>query len=467
MVLFNRESSIAEGYGRMFPGLPPFALDDRRLTALAEEMVKPTRVRAHSNLPAGYTYFGQLIAHDLSRMQARQNRSLPRFWLDTLYGYAIEKWRHLYTQNQSGDRVFLVSRGASPSGTVSKELDLPRNKAGHPSIPDERDDFHFIISQLHLAFMLLHNRLTRDLREKFPDKSSIWIFDASRRELCWLYQWLIVNDFLPRLCDKSILGRICTSPKATISAVARFFPRNNRKLSYEFALAGYRFGHSLVRPAYRLNDSLWSGPIFRPLGQTQYNADWRGHRKLPIKWSVQWNLFFDFGNSNPQLACRMRTSIAAGLGELPKFAVADDRERQNIVNLAERTLRAGKEAGLPSGQDVARYMLENICPKIDLPPIDVVDPGKHHPLWYYVLKEASELGGGLRLGPVGSWIVVATIASLLVADDSAYVHEHDWLPQLPIEGKAFELRDLIRHTGLPVTREDWARYVEGCTPAWC
>jgi hypothetical protein len=451
----------------MFPGLAPLELEDARLVELAEIMVTPNRVPVPSELPAGYTYFGQLIAHDLSRMRGRQNASFPRLWLDTLYGYPIENWQHVYTQNQAGDRIFLVAHGASPIGMQSRELDLPRRENGYPIIPDERDDFHFIISQLHLAFMLLHNRLSKELRYDFPEKSSDWIFNESRRKLCQSYQWLIVNDFLPRICDGSIIRRLCATPRQMILAVAELFPRNNRRLSYEFALAGYRFGHSLVRAGYKLNDSLWSGPIFRPLGTTQWNADWRGHRKLPIQWSIQWNLFFDFANSNSLRACRISTSIASGLGNLPKFAVADDRARENVVNLAERTFRAGKEAGLPSGQSVARYMQEKICPKMDIPQIDVVDPEEHDPLWYYVLKEASRVGNGLRLGPVGSWIVVANIASVLVANDLSYLYEPHWLPRFPTEGAAFELRDLIRHSGLPVTRADWARYVEGCTPAWC
>ncbi len=451
----------------MFPGLPAAQPNNVTVVALAEEMVRPTQAHTFSELPAGYTYFGQLIAHDLSRMRGRQNMSHPRLWLDTLYGFPIEKWQHLYVQNERGDRAFLLSRGASPIGRASRELDLPRKQSGYADIPDERDDFHFIISQLHLAFMLTHNHLTRDLRDEFPERSSEWIFDASRRMLCWSYQWLIVNDFLPRLCDESIIARLCATPRAMISAVSKLLPRSGRKLSYEFALAGYRFGHSLVRPGYTLNDSLWTGPIFRPLGTTKWNADWGGHRKLPIQWSIQWNLFFDFGNSNPQRARRIGTSIATGLGELPKFAVADDPERENLVNLAERTLLAGRESGLPSGQDVARYILKNVYPKMGLPPFDVVDSGEHDPLWYYVLKEASELREGLRLGPVGSWIVVATITSLLVTNELAYLYQPDWLPRFPTGGKTFELRDLIRYSGLPVTREDWARYVEGHTPAWC
>jgi hypothetical protein len=178
------------------------------------------------------------------------------------------------------------------------------------------------------------------------------------------------------------------------------------------------------------------------------------------------NLFFDFANSIPQKARCISTNIASGLGDLPKFTIADDRERENIVNLAERTLRAGREAGLPSGQDVARYVQENILPRAGLRPFGVVDPGERDPLWYYILKEASEIGEGRRLGPVGSWIVASTICSILAADGRSFLYDPTWVPDLPKEGDTFELRDIIRYAGLPIGREDWESYVAGNLPTW-
>jgi Animal haem peroxidase len=453
-------------YERMFPSLPGLELGAARLAELAKRMVKPVRVPRFSELPAGYTYFGQIIAHDLSRMQGGQNLRLRKLRLDSLYGYPAEKWRNLYGQNRAGDRVFRLSRGASLDGRASKELDLPRKEDGYPAIPDERDDFHFIISQLHLGFMLLHNRLTSDMRRKHREKSSAWIFETTRQGICRIYQWLIVNDFLPRICDRSIIDRARSILSTRKLGAAELSSRLNRKLSYEFALAGYRFGHSMVRPSYRLNDSLWTASIFRPLGAKQWSADWRGHRKLPVQWSVQWNLFFDFADSSTQKACRISPGIGAGLGELPRFTIADDPKRVDMSNLAERTLRAGMEAGLPSGQEVARHILKEVAAQPDLRPCEIVDADQQDPLWYYVLKEASALGDGLRLGPVGSWIVVSTILNILATSESSFLSDPDWVPDFPISGSRFEIRDLIRYAGLPVTREDWTGYVEGRTPAW-
>jgi hypothetical protein len=450
----------------MFPGIPPLVLGDERLQALAAEMLRPTRVPDNPDLPAGYTYFGQLIAHDLSRMHGGENLSNPRLWLDIVYGDHSKSQHDLYKQNEIGDRLFVLSRGANQLGNPSGELDLPRTETGLPQIPDARDDFHIIVSQMHLAFMLLHNRLTMDLRDRFPRQSDTWIFDATRRECCRLYQWVIVNDYLPRICDHAILDAAWRRAEIAPLEPGWSSGKAKRKIGIEFVLAGYRFGHSIVRSSYALNDALPHRPIFRPRWSTEWNVDWRGHRKLPVRWSVQWNLFFCYPNSTPQKARCISTNIASSFGDLPAFTMADDQKLRGIVSLAERTLRAGREALLPSGQDVAREILRGIVPRLNLEPFEIVDPDLQHPLWYYVLREATEASNGRRLGPVGSWIVASTILSILIANDESYVHAPTWVPSLPRDGDTFELCDLIRYAGLPVGYEDWKAYVSGRLPKW-
>jgi hypothetical protein len=463
--MLNRASS-SDDYERLFPDLPPLVLKDERLSALVADLLRPVRVPDNPDVPAGYTYFGQLVAHDLSRMLGGRNLNSSRLWLDTVYGDHPEGRRHLYRQSKAGDRIFVLGRGATQLGSPSMELDLPRTESGSPEIPDERDDFHIIISQMHLAFMLLHNRLTMDLRDRYPRQSSAWIFDTARRECCRLYQWIIVNDFLRRVCDHAALD--AAWPAAEIAALdpGRSLGKAKKKIALEFVLAGYRFGHSMVRSSYALNDALPRRPIFHPRGSTEWNADWRGHRKLPVHWSVQWNLFFSYPNSTPQKARCMSTSIASSFGDLPAFTVADDHKRRGIVNLAERTLRAGQEALLPSGQDVAREILRGIPPRLQADSVKIVDPGQYDPLWYYILREAFEASGGRTLGPVGTWIVASSIFSILVANQQSYVHDPSWAPSLPCGDKSFELRDLIRYAGLPVSHEDWNSYVSGRLPEW-
>jgi len=57
------------------------------------------------------------------------------------------------------------------------------------------------------------------------------------------------------------------------------------------------------------------------------------------------------------------------------------------------------------------------------------------PLWFYILKEAEQRGGGDRLGPVGGQIVAEVLIGLLRADPTSYLSLNPgWEPILPAAG---------------------------------
>ena len=70
------------------------------------------------------------------------------------------------------------------------------------------------------------------------------------------------------------------------------------------------------------------------------------------------------------------------------------------------------------------------------------------PLWYYVLAEAAH-GGGQRLGPVGSTIVVEVLTALVRrSPDSILKGKKQWKPSLPSSSAGtFKLADLLRLAG--------------------
>lgn len=438
---------LTNGYTRMFPSLPALAVGREELRALAECMTEVRNVADNPNLPSGYTYFGQFIAHDLSRMRGTVNRHRPLLDLENLYGRP-GKYKHR-------NLPFLeTARGANLHGLQSPESDLPRTDDGKPDIPDPRNDLHTIISQLHLAFARLHNRLVRESGTSAPGMSASVAFAAIRREVSRLYQWLIVNDFLRRLCDEHVMLRLWPAPNQLAPDFKR--DRSGTGVPLEFALAAFRFGHSMARPTYRLNDAMPARPIFRDTGEKYWYADLRGHRKLLVKWSVQWDFFLGTGECTSQCARRITPHVTRSLSRLPAFAI--EEEPRQVVNIAERTLAAGNGA-LPSGQDVARIVLGEIFPRLGLQPREILSPDRAEPLWYYILKEADVLANGLRLGPVGSWIVISTIAGALLDDKSSFVHAKSWSPTLPATGQKLELADLIRCSGLPFTKREWEQYV--------
>ncbi|HEX9926166.1 MAG TPA: peroxidase, partial [Anaerolineae bacterium] len=193
-------------------------------------------------------------------------------------------------------------------------------------------------------------------------------------------------------------------------------------------------GHSMVRPAYDLSFRLQGIPIFVPYANGGELADLRGFRPLPKFASIQWDLFLEINGSDPQKSRRLDTLLSPGLRTLPGLDPA---------SLAFRNLLRGYRMDLPAGQTVAKAM--GIRP---------LDKG-NDPLWFYILREAAEREKGLKLGPVGARIVAEVFVGLLAGDSFSYLSiEPNWEPEFDREGRNFELRDIIRFTGIPLSEDD-------------
>ena len=77
-------------------------------------------------------------------------------------------------------------------------------------------------------------------------------------------------------------------------------------------------------------------------------------------------------------------------------------------------------------------------------------------LWYYVLKEAEVMEGGLHLGPVGGRIVGEVIIGLLQLDRHSFLSvEPQWQPTLPTRNgevtEAFRMVDFLTFAGVDPT----------------
>src|SRR5207247_1433707 len=68
----SRSPAFEGRFGRMFRNLPPLLPDDKDLEALARQMVEPEPTGEEDtagdnpDIPAGFTYFGQFVDHDLT-----------------------------------------------------------------------------------------------------------------------------------------------------------------------------------------------------------------------------------------------------------------------------------------------------------------------------------------------------------------------------------------------------------------
>jgi hypothetical protein len=220
------ESSLSLGrFGRMFRNLPSYEPADKFLREVADKMVETDAVNSES-LPAGLTYFGQFVDHDLTfdpvSSLARQNDPdaltnfrTPAFDLDSVYGRGKDDQPYMY----DGDKMLI---GVAEGG---REKDLPRNAVGRALIGDPRNDENIIVGQLHLAFLLLHNRLLDDIQPGGALEEHRWssgsAFQEAQRLARWHYQWLVMNWLLPAICQESVLDELVDDEGGTVAASSR------------------------------------------------------------------------------------------------------------------------------------------------------------------------------------------------------------------------------------------------------
>jgi hypothetical protein len=417
-VRFGREREAR--FGVMFKKLPAYSPSDTLLKALAAKMndgkaplhdVKDSDVAYDISMPAGYIYFGQFIDHDITLDKtpltlqqqdpsATVNYDSPRFDLGSVYGGGPAASPELYDP---------AKPGYLKVNWHDEICDLPRDEVGAAYLGDPRNDENLIVAQLHTVFLRLHN--------KFRDQGHS--FDKARQLCRWHYQWLIVHDFLPRVVGQGLVDRLVVKKlNGTLGAATAFYkPRDVTRpyMPIEFSGAAFRYGHSLIRAEYEMQDH-HTVPIFGPDGY----EDLRGSRPVPHNLWADWNYFFDIpGMDSPDdrnMARKIDTQISLPLTKLPPTVVTPTTGA--ILALAERNLLRGKRLGLPCGQDVAVAMGVRPLTNVQL---GLTEGGwnKKAPLWFYVLKEA-ELGGGQQLGPVGGRIVAEVILGLLALDKTSY-----------------------------------------------
>ena len=486
----SRSSLLFGGpFGRMFRTIPPadFGNDDAAsqaaLAALAAKMTaafdapKDGPDAEESGLPAAYTYLGQFIDHDLTFDPAsslqRQNDPdalvdyrTPRFDLDNVYGRGPDDNPYLYEDG----RLFILGQALTGAAKNLYARDLARStpRSGGPRraiIGDPRNDENVIVSQLQGLLHRFHNKIANDHPE--------WDFSRIQREVRFHYQWLVLNDFLPAIVSDGVLDRVVphvrkrTNVVADPPSLAFYHARDEAFMPLEFSAAAYRFGHSMVRPGYRLSETIGPLAIFA----TNPFEALTGFREFPGNWAMDWGLFIDLEPRDPddatrtQLAYRLDTSLVNPLGNLPpQIAV-------NPNVLAERNLLRGWRMRLPSGQAMARAM--GIAPLPDdrlligkftgddadiVGTVSSIAPAfaDNCPLWTYVLAETEEASVELtttkgprglktrKLGPVGGSIVAETFVGLLLKDSTSFLTQDPrWTPSLGING-TFGLRDLIR-----------------------
>ena len=483
------DSPCADKFGYLFPAsvrnatkLPFNVTIEALLTQLGNLMGDTGRdTGADSIIPAGYTYFGQFVDHDItldvsSTIDAPQdantinNMRSPALDLDSVYGRGPALDPYLYRFPGVGEPPTAVkmqlgqNRSTGPggphdgAGAVATPLnfDVPRVLNGSNTavtetestftaiIGDPRNDENLIVSQLHHAMLKFHNRVVDLLvTAAFPGD----IFAEAKKIVTQHYQWCVVHDFLPRVCGAAAVNAAISSIHTPVGSSFR--------MPAEFAMAAYRFGHSMIRNGYTLNSSL-------PATVSTLANVFAFVRvpRLPVfsNWAVDFNMFFNTAHSVGASFNNARTIdsvLANGLEAIPGGSGI-------MAVLAARNLRRGLAMGLPSGQGAANHLgitpLTSAQLTTDLPAAEVALLNSNGgillsktPLWYYVLREAMVVNGGNQLGPLGGRIVAETFVRMLKRDKDSFMNVPGFAPSLPSSARGtFMIADLLEFAGVLV-----------------
>jgi hypothetical protein len=434
-------------FGRMFrhPAIPEYRPNRDDLTTLGLAMKGTVNPQLNSNLPAGYTALGQFIDHDITfdgtdslslplQPEDVPSKRSPSLDLDSLYGLPplseviqTDIGSHVY--EPAGVKLALGKTVFDPFvvPAVNQRFphDLPRGgDPVHPTkamIVDPRNDENVAIAQTHIAFIKFHNAVVEDLSAAGVPLQDL--LDKARETVVQHYQWIILNDYLPKIIQTDVL-------KDVIDNGCQHFvlkPGEQPFMPVEFSVAAFRLGHSMVTETYEWNRYFQSHGSLRPAGLMDLftftgfeNGTLLAFGGLPGSWIIDWTRFYDFSafgfqpKANSSFAKTLGPSIVPTLTNLPFFP-----GDKSLRSLAVRNLLRGWVLGLPAAQNVAWQM--GIRP---LTPAEI-SGGAHGailkstgfdqltPLWYYILREAEFLHQGQRLGPVGSRIIAETFVQLI------------------------------------------------------
>jgi Animal haem peroxidase len=487
----GREAAVAAAADQ---AAPPFRFTRMGPNGAGRQLGEPNRRKiaramaggggGQSNIPAGYTYLGQFIDHDLtfdkttvtfgqnvSPAALLQARS-PSLDLDSLYGAGPQDPES--ARFYKDDRHLKLGKTAADAGIPAKNgFDLPRGEGNTQAkkrravVPDLRNDENLAVAQTHLALMRFHNRVVDSLPSTTPAAQR---FTLAREIVTKHYQWMIRTDFLPRICAAGVVKNVFNQGRKAFEVGAT--PTEVPTMPIEFSVAAFRLGHAMIRRAYNWNNIFDDGggtlDLLFTFSATGGNLG--GGQRLPSSWIADWRRLYDFREANrPGLAVpaakfnramRIDTTIVPPLRTLPRgtFGGPSVPEGDLRANLAFRNLTRAKMVRLATGQQMAKFLGNKGVTVTKLTKPQIRD-GKNGaelgdltqaqraallddtPLWFYILREA-EFGGG-KLKGVGARIVAETIHRAMEGSEHSIVRDPSWRPTLGPDNSTFRMVDLL------------------------
>lgn len=495
------------------------------LAKLANRMQRPVaegNEQFNPLIPAGYTYLGQLIAHDMVmsetslasgtvRADRLRNHRTERLLLDTLYGGGPEISPIQYAlQPYSNEGRCFLRLGRTALGSHNEvagwpERDVPRvttvdlndDRGGvwpqprDALIADPRNDDSLMLSQLIVLFHHAHNTIcrqidghacmpTRTAPGRLSPKDGGRLFRLARKLLTRTWRRIAVKDYLGKILHPDVFAAYPQDPEMWSCKVD---DPHDPRMPVEFSHGAFRFGHSMVRSNYRLNEAgrqegvdATGTPTMAPqdgeLRQLLGITSNRTHTDLPLgsNWAVQWGQFFKFDEHTypgavedvpePQLSRLISPSIVNNLvgfnekgdgygtgmpyRDLVSAVEIGTRSAASLsVQLSQKFPDTADTRTVPEEGHGLEEAIEQWLGEVELEApleqftqneVDVL--AKDPPLPFFVPFEAWHDHDGRHLGLVGSAIVAETFASALAATAHYLEDEElivDWEQRLRLD----------------------------------
>jgi len=341
----------------------------------------PLESNANEHIPAGYTYFGQLMAHDLVQhvtpFPALRSRATPLSMesdnlrergliLDAIYGGGPRSNPSSYAwrSDSQRDRVHLrlgrVRKPGVDTVPTSEDpfRDIPRvvcpfmnhDAAGYADtlLVDPRNDDNVIVSQMTMLFHTLHNwvydRISALIDEDDglePLKVEYRRFTAARKVVALVYRRIIVHDFLGRLLHPEV-ARLFDAVSFECAEPGLDYQNRGQDITVEFSHAAFRFGHAMIRSQYQLNGDLEAKESYILALLNRTSAKGAIHVPLESNWTVEWQRFFDFDLPGVQPSNRIAPSFRESFFVANAFTPPD----QNDVFLPHLDFFRAAQAGV-------------------------------------------------------------------------------------------------------------------------
>lgn len=216
-------------------------------------------------MPAGYTYLGQFLAHDMvfstnidhgvEAGLAPWSSTRPPLQLVTLFG-----------QNSPAVCSFALDHIPASGAQV---LGVALHQCGR-HVRDSRNADHAIIDQLTALWQAAHNVLVRQYGQ------------AARGLLTAIYHNIIRADYLRRLVPAAVWTHYFAQPKP------RLLFDNAEQALRNFANAAFRGGHAQVRNSYQFNQNHRHNlsDVMAPIRHCPHST------RRQASWAIDWQMFF-------------------------------------------------------------------------------------------------------------------------------------------------------------------------------